>query len=155
MRSDEEKKQAKGLDLNWLDNVVSAISDDEAPKLLNSEHVPERKKQEIISKPALKKRFSRFRQIAFRVFIPWDGKFNRKSTVIMTDVFSKNTTIQSSKGKGKCLGGPEESKKQFTIFNSMGFKSRGSTTVVKNMVAVIRLCISSKNNHKYFELYQE
>ncbi|CAH7667915.1 hypothetical protein PPACK8108_LOCUS2357, partial [Phakopsora pachyrhizi] len=143
--TDEEKKQAEGLDSNWLDDDVSAISDDETPKLLNSDPVPERKKRESISKPAPKKRFSRFRQIAFRAFIPRDGKFNRKSTVIATEVVSKTTTVQSSKDKSKRFGGPEESKKRFTIFNSMRFKTRGATTEVKNMVAVIRHRISSKS----------
>jgi hypothetical protein len=122
-------------DNNWLDCQEPALSDSE------DEGTGEQNKRQI--KPQKKLiRLTRFRKIAFKAFTPKsDGTGQKNNIVTTTEIIQRQEkivdfdTIGSNNSKG---GG-----KRTTIFNSWKFKSSGTKTQVKKMVAVLKERISA------------
>ncbi|KAI9623928.1 hypothetical protein H4Q26_017072 [Puccinia striiformis f. sp. tritici PST-130] len=132
--------ESRGYSDDWLDVGAPALSDseDESPRNPTRTRTIKPKKKNL--------RFTRIRQIAFKAFTPKsDGTSHKNNIVTTTEIIQKNTRLMILTRLGTI---PQRT----TIFNSWKFKSTGTKTQVKKMVAVLKERISAsspaENNQK-------
>ncbi|PLW31864.1 hypothetical protein PCANC_03594 [Puccinia coronata f. sp. avenae] len=118
---------------NWLDSQAPAVSDSE------DEITTKPPKPVVKSKKML--RLTRFRQIAFKAFTPKsDGTGQKNNIVTTTEIIQREERIVDVEKVGT-----NTLKKRATLLNSWKFKSTGTKTQVKKMVAVLKERISASS----------
>lgn len=123
-----------------LDPVVTATSPEYEQWLEEHSSVPsdtEHAALPLTSKP--KRHFLKFRQLAFRAFVPKPGS-QKPSTLITTELVSEQTLPPRD---------PHLSHSSHrTLFKSWRIKSRGLKTDVRQLVTLVRERISSKSDEE-------
>ncbi|KNZ46025.1 hypothetical protein VP01_761g11 [Puccinia sorghi] len=122
----------------WLDSLTPAVSDSEDE--MDSRH---KKPHQNKSKKHI--RLTRIRQIAFKAFTPKsDGSGHKKNIVTRTEILQREEKlVEFDKVAAGSLGPQQAQPKRATIFNSWKFKSSGTKTHVRKMVAVLKVRISA------------
>ncbi|KAH9824111.1 hypothetical protein DFH28DRAFT_944583 [Melampsora americana] len=114
---------------SWLDEEsVAVFSDSEDERIIRKPGFNLAKK---------KKSFAKMREIAFRAFVPKPGS-TKTSTVVATEIVSHQHLSPDQALSKDCQGG-------FTLFNSWRLKSRGTTTKVKKLSAMVKRRINSRS----------
>ncbi|EFP90938.2 uncharacterized protein PGTG_17210 [Puccinia graminis f. sp. tritici CRL 75-36-700-3] len=119
----------------WLDAFAPAISDSEDESVM--------KPKKTRTKPKKNVRFTRFRRIAFKAFTPRsDGTSHKNNIVTTTEIIHREEKIEDFEQDDS--SDPKDNKRT-TILNSLKFKSSGTKTQVKKMVAVLKVRISASS----------
>ncbi|OAV99709.1 hypothetical protein PTTG_25263 [Puccinia triticina 1-1 BBBD Race 1] len=119
----------------WLDSCAPAVSDseDESPRPA--------KKSTTKSKRNL--RFTKFRRITFKAFIPRaDSTGQRNNIVTTTEIIQREEKLDDFEKDSSTYA---KGSKHTTILNSWRFRTNGTKTHVKKMVAVLKVRISASS----------